>query len=95
MNSNSKIKILFFTPFAGYTGSEVMIFNMLRNMDPQKFEVAVFSMYKGELLDTLPVNIRSYYFKRTTGLLQRMRDKLLNVLRGNSPLERQIMRIRK
>ncbi len=91
MNNNSKIKILFFTPFAGYTGSEVMIFNMLRNMDPQKFEVAVFSMCKGELFDTLPINVYSYYYKSSNGLLQRIINKFYKLFLGKAPLERQLM----
>jgi glycosyltransferase involved in cell wall biosynthesis len=93
MSGNSKIKILFVTPFAGYTGSEVMLFNMLKNLDSNRVEVAVFSLHNGELLNILHPGFPRYFFKWEKGIFTRIKNKILRILTGISDLERQIMRI--
>ena len=93
MNRDSKIRVLFFTPFAGYTGSEVMLFNMLKSLDANKFEICVFSMYKGELLNTLPHHIKSYYSKAVEGTWEKIGNRVIKAFKGNTLLERQLMQI--
>ncbi|HXP48340.1 MAG TPA: hypothetical protein VN922_00215, partial [Bacteroidia bacterium] len=93
MKQNSKIKILFFTPFAGYTGSEVMLFNMLRAIDLDKFEINLYALNKGELLDKLPSQIRTYYYKGIGGIGRRIQNKIMHLFSGSSRLERSVMQI--
>lgn len=52
-----KTRILFFTPFASRTGSEVMLLYILRHFDRQKFEAGLVSFQEGELLKELPSDV--------------------------------------
>lgn len=52
-----KTRILFFTPFASRTGSEVMLLYILRHFDRQKFEAGLVSFREGELLNELPPDV--------------------------------------
>ena len=93
MSNKSKIKILFFTPFAGYTGSEVSLTNLMKQLDTKKFEIRLYAMNKGELLDTLPAQITTYYYKGIGGLTKRFINKLTRVFTKNGELEKDVMNI--
>jgi glycosyltransferase involved in cell wall biosynthesis len=93
MSNRTKIKIFFFTPFGGYTGSEVSITNLIKQLDPQKFEIRLYAMNKGELLDSLPDQIITYYYKGIGGLGKRIVSKIITMFTGNTPLEREVMSI--
>lgn len=57
----NKIKIIFFTPFFGRTGSEVYLLNLLLNFDRSKFDCILYSNRKGVLHKELPDDVRFYY----------------------------------
>jgi len=52
-----RIKILFFTPYASRTGSEMMLLYMLRHLDREKYEAGLVSFADGELLKEVPADI--------------------------------------
>lgn len=54
---SKKTRILFFTPFASRTGSEVMLLYILRHFDRQKFEAGLVSFEHGELINELPSDV--------------------------------------
>ncbi|GHB70476.1 glycosyltransferase [Persicitalea jodogahamensis] len=54
---NKRTKILFFTPYASRTGSEMMLLYMLRHLDRNKYEAGLVSFANGELLKEVPSDI--------------------------------------
>ena len=52
-----KKKILFITPSLGRTGSEMVLWYLLSNLDQTEFTPYLFCLRKGELFDQLPDNI--------------------------------------
>lgn len=58
MNVNdTRRKILFFTPYATRTGSEMLIYYILKYLDRSKFEAGLVCFAQGELLKDLPADI--------------------------------------
>jgi len=53
-------KILFITPTLARTGSEMILWHLLNNIDRTKFEPYVYVFKQGELFDQLPKNITKY-----------------------------------
>ena len=81
----TKKKILFFTPSAGRTGSEMALWNTLRYAAPSKFDMALSSYVDGALLKLLPLHIptfRSFYGSLETAPLRRISDSLVAFLTG-------------
>ncbi|MGA0559325.1 glycosyltransferase family 4 protein [Larkinella sp. VNQ87] len=50
-------KILFFTPYGSFTGSEVVLWTYLQNFDRQKLRAALYSEQQGPLTAQLPADI--------------------------------------
>jgi glycosyltransferase involved in cell wall biosynthesis len=55
--SNRRRRILFFTPYATRTGSEMMIYYILKYLDRSRFEPALVTFAKGDLLEDLPADV--------------------------------------
>ncbi len=53
----NRIKILFFTPYATRTGSEMMLLYILKNLDRTRFDAGLVSFAQGELLTSIPADI--------------------------------------
>ncbi len=51
------MNILFFTPMALRNGAEMMLWYMMKSLDPEQYKCAVFSKQPGELLSELPKSI--------------------------------------
>jgi L-malate glycosyltransferase len=68
-----KPKILFFTPLAGRTGSEMMIGYILNQFDRDKFQASIVSFSDGELLKELPSDVNTYFVNRNFSL----KDKII------------------
>lgn len=83
---NTKKRILFFTPFATRTGSEMMLLHILQHMDRSRFEMGIVSFAKGELLAEFPPDIPVFIAPRSFSLFQKVQFHLgynptLNALR--------------
>lgn len=63
-----KKKILFITPTLGRTGSEMVLWYLLNNIDRSKFDPFVFSLKKGELYDQLPSGIQKSVSYKHSGI---------------------------
>ena len=50
-------RILFITPTFARTGSEMVLWYLITNLDPQKYHIHLFSIKNGELLECLPSHI--------------------------------------
>ncbi|GAB2782789.1 hypothetical protein GCM10027275_28260 [Rhabdobacter roseus] len=72
MSISTKRRILFFTPFATRTGSEMMLLYILRHLDRTRFEAGLVSFAKGELLEDLPSDIPVFIAPRQFTLPQKV-----------------------
>lgn len=95
MSMHKKIKILFFTPYAGYTGSEMMLWYLLSSLDKEKFEIKLFAGRKGELLKEFPKTVETNYARAHSNWAYRLADKLLKKLSLSGIDERQILKFHK
>ncbi len=59
-NPARRKKILFITPLASRTGSEMMLWYILQGFDRSRFEVAVASYGPGVLMKDVPADVRSF-----------------------------------
>ncbi|WP_025765022.1 glycosyltransferase family 4 protein [Dyadobacter tibetensis] len=67
-----KIRILFFTPYASRTGSEVMLWYIFKHFDRSKFEMAVVSFRQGELLSELPADVKYFHIPESYSITQKL-----------------------
>ncbi len=56
-------KILFFSPFWGRTGSELLLKHYIMMLDPKKIEYAIAGRNKGQLYADFPTHIKKYDFR--------------------------------
>jgi len=68
---NQKKRILFFTPFATRTGSEMMLLYILKNIDRSRFDVGIVSFANGELLKEFPADIPVFIAPRKYNMFQK------------------------
>lgn len=92
-NPQKRLKLLFFTPYGGRTGSEMMLINLLKYIDTAKFEVRLFSMKNGEFLKELPTSIKCYYDESELSVVKRVFEKLKKKLKIRSSLEKRLITI--
>jgi L-malate glycosyltransferase len=83
-----KTKILFFTPLAGRTGSEMMIGYILNHFDREMFSASIVSFADGELLKELPSDVSTYFVNKNFGLKDKIKFKL-----GKNPIYEAIEKI--
>ena len=74
--TNTKQRILFFTPYATRTGSEMMLLYILQHIDRSCFEVGVVSFADGELLKEIPADIQIFIIPRKFSFLQKIKYHL-------------------
>ncbi|TDB60444.1 glycosyltransferase [Arundinibacter roseus] len=79
----NRIKILFFTPYATRTGSEMMLLYILKNLDRTRFDAGLVSFAQGELLDNIPADIPIFIGPGHYSLAQKVAFHL-----GFHPMER-------
>jgi L-malate glycosyltransferase len=80
------MKVLFFTQNLARTGSEMVLYNIIRNADRGEFRLAVAAGDEGELMSRLPPDIpRSLYsLTDTPSLLRRAGRRAARALRGRA-----------
>ncbi|HEV7349100.1 glycosyltransferase family 4 protein [Telluribacter sp.] len=52
-----RLRILFLTPYAGRTGSEMMLLYILKSLDREKFQAGLVCFAQGELLQEVPADV--------------------------------------
>ena len=67
-----KPRILFFTPTAGRTGSEMMLLHLLSRVDLDRFDIGLVSFANGELLNKFPARIRIFVAPSKYTLVQKV-----------------------
>lgn len=90
MNVSQRKKILFFTPYATRTGSEMLIYYILKYLDRSKFEAGLVCFAKGELISDLPSDIPVFIAPGSFSFSQKIAFHL-----GFHPIHRAIKKISK
>jgi len=81
-------RILFFTPYATRTGSEVLIYYILKYLDKSRFEAGLVCFAQGELLNDIPADIPVFYVRRDFTFTDKVAFHL-----GFHPIERALKKI--
>lgn len=70
--STTKRRILFFTPYASRTGSEMMLLYILRHFDRTRYEAGLVCFARGELLNDIPSDIPVFIVPRNFNTSERI-----------------------
>jgi glycosyltransferase involved in cell wall biosynthesis len=68
----TKQRLLFFTPFATRTGSEMMLLYIIQQIDRSRYDVGVVSFANGELLKELPADVPVFIAPRRYNIAQKI-----------------------
>lgn len=68
----TKQRILFFTPFASRTGSEMMLLYIIQKIDRNRFEIGIVSFADGELLKELPSDVKIFIAPGNYSIFQKI-----------------------
>jgi glycosyltransferase involved in cell wall biosynthesis len=71
-----KQRILFFTPYATRTGSEMMLLYIIQNLDRNRFDAGVVSFENGELLKEFPSDIPTFVAPKKYNVFQKIQFHL-------------------
>jgi glycosyltransferase involved in cell wall biosynthesis len=85
-----KTRILVITPYAGRTGSELMISHLIRHASRERFEFALCSLQPGELLAELPTDVPGFVAPHRFSLLQKLQHRL-----GENPIFRYLRTVQR
>lgn len=86
----NKIRILFFTPYASRTGSEIMLWYILKHFDRSRFEVGIATFGYGDLMHEVPSDVASFYIPNTYSITQKIAFHL-----GWNPTKEGIIKVSK
>ena len=81
-------KILLFTPYATRTGSEMIIYYLLKHYDRSRFEIGLVCFKNGELLNDLPADVQVFIAPGDFTLTQKIAFHI-----GFNPIKRFIKKI--
>ncbi|GAB3247358.1 hypothetical protein GCM10027347_02910 [Larkinella harenae] len=73
-------KILFFTPYGSFTGSEVVLWTYLQNFDRQQIQAALYSEHRGPLMQQLPADIPAFASPFNRGLVRKIYSKVTHAM---------------
>jgi glycosyltransferase involved in cell wall biosynthesis len=68
----TKQRILFFTPFASRTGSEMMLLYIIQRIDRSRFDIGIVCFAPGELLKEMPADVKIFIAPGKYNLLQKI-----------------------
>ncbi|MFW0718126.1 glycosyltransferase [Pedobacter sp. N23S346] len=85
-----KKSILFITQHLGRTGSEMVLWYLLKDLDPNKYSITLFCKSKGEMFDSLPSHIEKHIlYKYHPNKWWRLYRKLIKFF-GINPIQHQL-----
>ena len=85
-----KTRILVITPYAGRTGSELMISHLIRHADRERFAFALCSLQPGELLAELPADVPGFVAPHRFSLVQKIQYRF-----GENPIFRYLRSVQR
>lgn len=87
-------KILVFTPYGSFTGSEVVLWTYLKNFDRQQIQAALYSEERGPLTAQLPADIPLFISPFKRGFTQKAYSKVAHAM-GVKVYENYIRKLQK
>ena len=87
------MRILFFTPYGGLSGSEMMLSYLLHHLNHDPYEVALFSRESGELLTKMSPAIPVYSFNPSRTRWERLAERAGGRPKGTDSSEHFITRL--
>lgn len=88
-------KILFITPDLGRTGSEMVLWYLLNNLEPKQYDIYVFCLRKGALYDKLPNTLQKRIAYRDSGKWYKKLFRGILKMMGIEPIGYQLKQIHK
>ena len=90
------MKILFITPHGGYTGSEILIWQLMQELDRRGKSVAWFSRNRGALYTQQEkVNFPAQFYPQRSSFVQSIYEGIYVKAVGNSPVDNALVRFHK
>jgi L-malate glycosyltransferase len=87
------MKILFITPHGGYTGSEMLIWQLMQELTHRQQQVSWFSRYPGSLQQHAnEVNFPTYFYPRPISFLNSVYDGMYRKAAGTLPVNTVLLR---
>lgn len=83
-------KILIITPYAGRTGSEMMIGYLLNRFDRKRFQMALCTLQPGELLKDIPSDVPTFTAPSQFSIVQKLQNKF-----GENPINSYFRKVQK
>ncbi len=83
-------KILIITPYAGRTGSEMMIGYLLNRYDRKRFQMALCTLQPGELLNDIPTDVPTFTAPSHFSVIQKLQNKF-----GENPILSYLKKVQK
>lgn len=83
-------RILFFTPFGGRSGSEMLLWNIIKQLDPARYEAVMYADQVGAMKTDLPAHVPFHTSPYNEGFLSRTVSKVASAA-GFLAYERRIL----
>src|ERR1035437_1136643 len=94
MKPSKPVNLLFFTPYAGRTGSEMFLWYMFGRINKNVAEISLISECNGELLNQMPKEVKTFVSLKYPNTTTRMKQILARFF-GVHLYEAQILKIHK
>jgi len=94
MKSDKLLNLLFFTPYAGRTGSEMFLWYMFEHINKNVAKISLISECNGELLNQMPGNVKTYISLKYPNILKRIKQIVFRFI-GINLYEAHILKISK
>lgn len=90
------MRILFITPYGGYTGSEILIWQLMQELSRRGKSVAWFSRHRGALAThEAEVTFPAQFYPQRTSFLQSIYEGIYVKAVGSSPVDKALLRYHK
>lgn len=87
------MRILFFTPFGGLSGSEMVLWYLLHGLNREEFHATLFCRHHGELLTSMPDGVPAYSALPAITPWERINERVGRRFRSTSLYEDRIVRL--
>lgn len=87
-------KLLFFTPYGGRTGSEMLLWNIIQHLDPARYQAVMYADRNGSLRNELPATVPFHTSPYNEGFVRRKVSQIMTAA-GRSAYEQRILSLHK
>ena len=94
MKPNKQLNVLFFTPYAGRTGSEMFLWYMFAHINKDVLKASLISEGNGELLSQMPVEVKTFVSLKYPNTITRIKQIIARFM-GLNLYDAHILKIHK